>query len=178
MIIGLLVIALIAVVALIAYLFTKDKFDYADENAKELSSNLAGWNSETWTSDINLNIDQASVVLYWHDKDTLRWKCDGDDPEKQSDSSLRIHQSHCLLFLPKATTNLDIEQSQVVLVKPQVSITVKTNQTSIRVAENGEKYKYAINMKRSKVVGLLSQDDAKYTLQFETNESSIASYEY
>lgn len=178
MMVGLLVIGLIALIALLTYFFTKDKFDYADENAAELSSNLAQWESKAWSSEINFVIDQASVVMYWHDEASLRWKCDGNGPQTLTDNSLKIRQSHCLIYLPKVATSLDIEQSQVVMIKPQVSLVAKTNQASIQLAENGEKYKYDLTMSRSKVEDLISDDEAKYTLQFEIKDSKISAYEY
>lgn len=178
MAIGLLVIGLIALIAILSYFFTKDKFDYADESATELSKNTAGWLGEAWSSELDFVIDQASVVLYWHDENSLRWKCDGGSPQKLNDKSFKIRQSHCLIYLPKVATKLNIEQSQVILIKPQVSLALSTNQSSIKVSENGEKYKYEINMSRSKLEDLISHDDAKFTIQFQTKDSKISAYEY
>jgi hypothetical protein len=174
-IVGIVVITLIAIIALFSYYFTKDKFNYADENAVELSTKNS-WQSQEWTTDLELISDQASLVLYWHDTNTVRWDCKGDSPEKVSDSSLLFRRSHCLVYLPKVTTVLNAEQSQIVLVKPQVSLSIDARQASIRVAEKGEKYKYELDTNRTKFTDLNSADDAQYTIKFKTKETSISAY--
>ena len=176
--IGIVVVALIGLTAILSYYFTKDKFNYADENAVELSDSKAQWQSQEWTTNVDLRIDQASVVFYWHDSKTVRWDCDGDGPGKEGDTNLVFRQSRCLVYLPKVATTLDAEQSQVVLVRPQVSLTITTRQASIKVAENGEKYKYELDTGRTKFADLNSAEDSKYTLQIKAQESMISAYDY
>ncbi len=176
--IGVAVVSLVALIGILSYTYAKDKFDYANENADELSANNSGWKSEAWSADINLDIDQASAVIYWHDDNSVRWNCEGDDPEKQSDSSLLIRHSHCLMYLPKTTINLNAIQSQIVLVRPQVSIVVNARQGSVKVAENGEQYIYRVEGDRSAFKGLESYDEAEHTLQFTIKESMVAPYKY
>ena len=175
-IVGITVVALIAIIALFSYFFTKDKFNYADESANELTK--SGWESKEWNGDLDLRSDQASLVLYWHDANTVRWNCKGDSPEVENDNKLMFRQSHCLVYLPKVATTINAEQSQVVIVRPQVSMSINARQASIKVAENGEKYKYELDKSRTKFADLNSADDAKYTLSFKTIESSISGYEY
>lgn len=177
-IIGMLVVALIVLIALFAYYFSKDKFNYADVNATELSENQAAWESQEWSGDLNLEAEQASLVLYWHDAASVRWNCKGESPEKRSDNKLVFLKSHCYVYLPKVTTTLNAEQSQVVLVKPQVSMSIETRQASIKVAENGEKYKYELDKSRTKFSDLNSSDSANYTIKFKAIETSISAYEY
>lgn len=173
---GIAVISLIGIIAISSYFFTKDKFNYADESAPELTESKGQWQTKEWSTDLTLKIDQASIVFYWHDNNTIRWDCDGSGLEKENETSLLFHQSHCLVYLPKVTSTFNIEQSQVVLVRPQTSLAINARQTSIKIAENGEKYKYEINKNQTKVADMESFDDAKYTLKFKTQESMIARY--
>ncbi len=170
------VIAIIAFFAISAYFFTKDKFNYADENATELTQGT--WQSEEWLPDTKLNIDQASVVIYWHNDNSIRSKCDGSGPEKENESNYIIRQSHCYIYLPKVETSINAEQSQIVMVKPQASLFVNARQASIKVAENGEKYQYVFDKEYSEIDGLNSIDNAEFKLHFKTKESMVSSYKY
>lgn len=175
-IIGIGVVAIIAFFAISAYFFTKDKFDYSDENASELTE--GSWQTLEWSSDLQLNTDQASVIIYWHDENNIRWKCDGSGLQKQAESNIMIRQSHCYLYLPKVAISLNVEQSQVVLIKPQTSLTVNARQASIKIAEKGEKYKYETDTNLTKISHLQSTEDAKYILRFKTKESMVSKYKY
>jgi len=175
---GAIVISLIALTTFLSFSFTKDDFNYADENAEKLRSSNTNWTEQPWTTDLNIEVDQGSAVFYWHDADTVRWHCEGAEPTQQDESSLFFSHSHCLVYVPRNTTNLKALQSQVVLVRPQVSLDVTVRQGSVKVAENGEQYQYKFDARRAEVKGLNSQDGAEHTLQFTVKEGQVVPYKY
>ena len=140
--IGIVVVALIAIVSLLIWSFSGDKFDYSDEGAAELSKNKATWVTKDWGSNLDIKVNQSSSVFYWHDEPTVRWDCKGEAPEQQGKTGLLFSRGHCLVFLPKVPTTISANQAKAVIVKPQHSINIEARQSSIRIAENGEKYKY------------------------------------
>lgn len=175
--IGISVVALIAAIALLVWLMSGDDFNYADENAAELTSTDVMWISKDWDAPLTVNMDQASAVFYWHDAKTVRWNCDADEQPTLDDGVMKLRHSKCLVYLPKAALTLNADQSQMVIVRPQAELNISMEQASLKVAENGEKYRYEIESSRTRFDGLQSQDDAQYTLTIKAHESMIVEYE-
>ena len=176
---GLTVLVIIAAIALFIWQMSGDDFDYSDEGAAELSSKQADWVTKEWTEPLNVKLDQASAVFYWHDAQAVRWSCLGNSqPTLQKEGAvLDVSRAKCMFYLPKTVTSISADQSQVVLVRPQVSLELSIEQANLRVAENGVKYRYVVDANRSKVVDLLSHDDAELTISIKSNEASISKYE-
>ena len=175
--IGISVVALIAAIALLVWFLSGDDFNYADENAAELTSTDVMWISKDWDAPLTVNMDQASAVFYWHDAKTVRWNCDADEQPTLDDGVMKLRHSKCLVYLPKAALTLNADQSQMVIVRPQAELNISMEQASLKVAENGEKYRYEIESSRTRFDGLQSQDDAQYTLTIKAHESMIVEYE-
>ena len=176
--IGIVVVGLIAAIALFIWIISGDDFNYADENAAELKSTDAAWVSKDWAAPLTIKLNQASAVFYWHDAKTVRWNCQADEqPTLGDDSVLNLRHSKCLVYLPKTAVSINADQSQMVLVRPQVSVDINMVQASLRVAENGVKYRYVTDADRSRFDGLQSHDDAELTLSIKAHESMIIEYE-
>jgi len=176
--IGITVVALIALASLLAWWWTGDGFDYADETAAELNSNTASWQSIDWTDDLTLSLNQTSTVFYWHDEMSVRSNCKGKEPLQIEGNTLRIHRAKCLVYLPKVATTIQSYQSELVLVRPQVSLDMDIKQSQLRVAENGEKYQLLIEATRTKIDDLASHADATIKLNIKSEESMISEYSY
>lgn len=176
--IGMTVVGLVAIIALISWWWTRDAFDYANQNSAELDVNSGDWKSIDWQGNLDVEVAQGSAVLYWHDEMTLRTKCDGNKPIKMQGSMVRLGRAHCLVYMPKTPTTILVNQASLVLVQPQVSLDIGLNQSSLRIAEGGLKYQYNIDTTRNDVDYLNSNPDAEYTLTISGQESSITTYEY
>jgi hypothetical protein len=176
--IGIAVVVLIATIALFIGYMSGDDFNYSDESASELTSSDTQWVSQDWDAPLNISLDQAFSVFYWHDAKEIRWSCVGDSrPVINDDSTITIRHAKCLIYLPKNALTMNADQAQLVLVRPQVSVDISIAQTNLRVAENGVQYRYVINAARSKLVGLESHQNAEHTLGIKANESIVSQYE-
>ena len=176
--IGIVVVGLIAAIALFLWVMSGDDFNYADENAAELKSNDAAWVTKEWDAPLTIKLNQGSAVFYWHDAKTVRWNCQADEqPTLGDDAVMSIRHSKCLVYLPKTAITLNADQSQMVLVRPQVSVNITMEQASLKVAENGEKYRYVTDTSRSRFDDLQSYDDAEHTITIKAHESMIVKYE-
>ena len=69
------------------------------------------------------------------------------------------------------------DQAQIVLVKPQASINMNIKQTGLRIAENGNQYRYDVNANRSNFSDLKSYDEAEVTIKIKSLEAMISAYE-
>lgn len=179
LIIGIVLTLLILAIALYAWYFSHDTFDYADTTAKELNTNDANWNSVEWNTNINIDIDQVRAVIYWHDLPSLRWNCG----EKQNlnpvpDKTLMIRHDQCLIFLPKQAVEITAKQADLVFIKPQAATSIQLNQTKLRIAEKGVSYHYEIDATRSHIDSFISKEDAPITITINATESEIEAYEY
>ena len=174
--IALLVLGLLILIALVFWWFSRDAFNYADENSPELSDENTNWSEIDVASDLTIQSHQSSVTFYWHEADNIRWSCEGNSPHKDSESILSITQSRCLIYLPASVTDIEVTQAQVVLVRPQSSLDLTLRQSSLRIAENSETYRYETDFERSNFKALQSQKDAEHTIRIEAIESTISRY--
>jgi len=177
--IGIGITLLILGLVLSAWYFSKDSFNYADTTAKQLDTKSISWNSVEWNSSIKIDLDQGRAILYWHDKPSIDWDCKGKQGiEPMANKAIRIRHNECLIFLPKQALEINVEQSEVVMIKPQVTTKLVLNQAKLRIAEKGERYKYEINATRSQVGDFVSHDDAEVIINILSEESSVKAYEY
>ncbi|MEM7294548.1 MAG: hypothetical protein AAF420_14305 [Pseudomonadota bacterium] len=170
---------LIAIALFFVLAYSGDEFDYANEQAGDLHDATRNWTALEWTRSVDIRVDQASVVFYWHDQQTIKWDCDGANNFKPSvDDALEIRHGHCIVYLPSTDTSMEISQGGVVLVRPQTSAHLKLHQANLRIAENGERYRYDFQLSRSEVESLTSLPDAKNIIAVVGHESSIERYEH
>jgi len=174
--IALLVLALLILIALAFWWSSKDQFNYADENAPQLSDKNTNWSSIDVQDDLEIRSNQSSVTFYWHDADNIRWSCEGNSPQKEVESILQIRQSRCLFYLPTSVTNINATQTKIVLVRPQASLDLTLRQSSLRVAENGESYRYETDFERTNFKELQSQEKAEHTIRIKAIGATISQY--
>ncbi|MGB1011119.1 MAG: DUF1700 domain-containing protein [Thiolinea sp.] len=178
MLIGGAVVLLIALISFMVYWFSPDDFNYADENAAELTAEDRRWVDVPLDANPVFTIDQSRAVFYWHDAEQMRWSCKGEDsPAKDEQGRYEIRHKSCLIYLPKQAVTLSGHQADIILVKPQAGVEVKLHQAQLRMAENGEKYRYTINAERSKVADLQTDTSAAVAITVEAKESEVALYE-
>ncbi len=169
-------VTLIAIGLLAAgWYFSRDKFDYADENAAELSPTQAGWHSTNWQSEPAIDIKQAHVVVYWHEHPTLRWNCSRSQQFTEGEV-IRVEQNQCLFFLPKQFSQLRATQANVVLVRPNASLEATTMQSKLRLAIKDKLVQIDIDSQRSAVDNFSAESAAPVSLKINANESTIQRY--
>ncbi|MGH1541771.1 MAG: HAAS signaling domain-containing protein [Arenicella sp.] len=174
--IGIAVPLVIVLAVALIWWMSGDEFNYADETATELDSNDANWRSVSWDGDVDISIEQAKVVLYWHKAESVRWNCKQSPNVMQG--QLKIRHDSCLIFLPERLTKIDANQGSIVLVRPEKTVQMTVKQSDLRIAENGTQYRYDLTKNRSKVSGLVSHEGAGVDIAINAYESSIERYEY
>lgn len=177
--IGITVAALIAVIAVVVRIYTTDDFDYANEGATELTDGRSLWPSINIATQVDLEIQQARVTLYWHDKPTLDWKCRSDDQDEDfNPTQTKIRHNSCLLFLPVQPATIRSQQSHLVMVRPRAAVHINLVQSDLRIAENRNDYQYQIEQRRSSVDPFRSVPNAPVKIKIVADESSVKQYEY
>lgn len=177
LIIGSVLVALVLIFAILAWYWNSDKFDYANENAKELAADSTGWVSVPWESTTTIDINQSKIVLYWHDQNTLRSNCSNSKDFKAGEP-LKIRHNYCLIYVPRNAVEINAEQAHLVLVRPQSSTRLNIMQTTLKIAENGAEYRFELEAKRSRMAQFRSKDTAAISLSIHANESQVEAYEY
>lgn len=177
-VIGVGVVALLVIGFLLFWWLKADAFDYADETAEELSEKNSTWISEEWSDNLDIKLDQASVVFYWHDDVNLRYSCKGELPVQLDSPSVTFNRGKCLVYLPKVPTSINAYQSQLVLVRPQLSLDLELKQAELKVAENGTAYRYTIDASRTNVDDLSSVAEAELEIRIKSYEATISEYSY
>ena len=175
--VGILASTLLVAMFFFFWNVASDDFDYSNETAAELDPKSADWVTKDWATGASIDIEQSSAVFYWHDSPTIRWQCNSSQPPVLSDEKLTIRQSKCLIMLPKVNMEIVTDQAQIVLVKPQASIDMNIKQTGLRIAENGNQYRYDVNANRSNFSDLKSYDEAEVTIKIKSLEAMISAYE-
>ena len=77
--VGILTIILIVSTTLFLKNQNDDAFNYANENASQLTENRDQWSSIEWLESIELILDQSQAVIYWQSNSELSWKCINKD---------------------------------------------------------------------------------------------------
>ena len=175
--VGILASTMLAALVFFIWTASSDDFNYADESAPQLDPSSADWVTKPWAEGMSIDIEQSSAVIYWHDEATIRWQCNSSEPPVIKEGKLGIRQSKCLMMVPKVAMNLNTDQAQIVLVRPQSSIDMSIKQTGLRIAENNSQYRYEVNANRSNFSGLSSYDDAEITIKIDSMEAMISPYE-
>lgn len=174
--VGILASTMVAALVFFMWYASSDDFNYADETSSELDSTSADWTTKDWSSGVSIDIDQAHAVFYWHDNPTVRWQCNGTEAPVLDAKKLTIRQSKCLVMLPKLALKIIATQAKIVLIRPQASLAVNVKQTSLRIAENGNQYRYEVSENRTQFDGFTSKDDAEHTIKIEGLEATIEPY--
>lgn len=158
---------------------SKDAFNYADLQSKELNIKNAKWTTQEWNSDLIININQSKVALYWNDNNQISWNCKGEKDIAIENNTINIRHKNCLLFLPQQASTIHSDQGALVIVEPSADITIKAEQSSIAIAENDKAYSYEITGERMNVgEDLISKDDATAVIRVEAFEATIGLYSY
>ncbi len=174
---GTFVTCVLIIVVLVAF-YSGDKFDYADKTALALEIKPGDWSAQDWREPVDLEIDQAHVVLYWHDAQEIRWYCEGrDEIEPVSGRQLKVRHGYCLIQLPLQEAVLDITQSDVVLVQPGAPVRVQIRQGELRIAELGKRNRYELDLTHSDTAEFYSDANADTLISISAVESSIKHYE-
>ncbi len=175
--VGGVVIALMIIGIGIATIFTGDQFDYADLSAPSNEIPAEQWSLLEWATPIELRLEQAHVVLYWHDSSELRWSCKGAAEVKpEPGKAIKVRHGFCVFYLPAVPALIDATQADLVIVKPNTSISFEVVQSSVRVAEKNAKYNYRVEQQKSEFEGLQSSATATHTITINAIEASISAY--
>jgi hypothetical protein len=175
--IGLLTIVLV-IVAVVAFKFQgTDEFNYANEKAPQLVDNRDQWSSIEWLDPISVHVDQAQAVFYWQTENEFSWKCKSKDGIDQGPSGeIIIRHNSCLFYLPLQQSTIKLNQSSVVLVRPQTSTQVDVTQSELRIAENGQAYRFDLASKHSDIDSFKSHDNAEIQISIAATESVVSAY--
>ncbi len=177
--VGVVVTVLLVAIVILYNIYAGDDFDYADEQAPQLSLDSAAWKTMTWSQMLTLEVEQAKVVFYWNNQNLLGWNCKGTKtiPENHQ-GKIKIMHSSCLVSLPGQKALLQTRQSSIVVVRPQAPLEIEVNQSTLRIAENGTGYRYAIEKVRSEMDDFVSSDAAEIEVRITAMESTISKYSY
>lgn len=176
--VGMAVVALIVIAMILFWWLRLDAFNYADESAAELSDKSTSWTTNEWSGQLDIKLDQSSMVFYWHDEMSIRHSCKSKLPMQIDGSSLTFSRAKCLVYLPGLPTTINAHQSQLVLVRPQQSLDIVLRQAELKMAENGAQYRYTIDPSRTSVDDLSSVADADIEISIESFEAKITGYRY
>ncbi|MCO4838411.1 MAG: hypothetical protein KC426_10020 [Oceanospirillaceae bacterium] len=128
-------VLVIAVVGLIYWLSQQtDQFDYADLQAPELMQKK--WQSLSGVRE--LNIKQASIVIYGSSDNAMSFSCarDKHKPLKVDAAGVvDVFQNECLLRIPTDIVNINAEQSMVVLNNLASGKDITIFQTNFRIVD-------------------------------------------
>ncbi len=176
--IGMAVVAFIVIGMLFFWWLRLDAFNYADENAAQLSDEDTEWTTTEWSDNLEIKLDQVSMVFYWHDEMSVRHSCKSKLPMQIEGAAMAFSRAKCLVYLPKVPTAIKANQSQLVLVRPQHSLDIELRQAELKMVENGMSYRYTIDPSRTSIGDLSSVADAAIEIRIKSLEASISEYSY
>jgi hypothetical protein len=169
----------IAATAILVWYLTQDDFNFADEQSPQLQIESTGWTTNDWSQPIAMNLHQSQTTIYWHSEDQISWKCKGLNPELDlPKGKLDIRNKQCLIFLPRQPASINATQATTIIVRPQANVSLTLEQGSLRIAENGANYRYAIEKDSSAVDVFQSSPSALVTIDINANESTIERYQF
>ena len=174
---GILILTL--VITIIAFIKPDhdDAFNYANEDAIQLTENRNQWSSIEWLEPIELVLDMSRAVFYWQATSELSWKCINKDGFDQGPTGeIVIRNNDCLLYLPANMASIRATQSDLVLVRPLAETQLEITQTTLRVSENSNTYNYDIEAKNSVIGSFESNPEAQLKLTIFAVESEISEY--
>lgn len=164
-----------AIVAFFIYKFTQDPFDYSKYTASTINKEV----DSTWIDLNNINqikIEQAQVVLYWSKNDKLQYSCKGNSISNDG-GTLLIKQSRCFIKVPNKKIDIKSFQAKIILIEPTNTLSLESEQTSLRIAEKNSTYKYDFSSKQSDVNNLTSKENG-ITINGKLFQSDLSSYKY
>ena len=172
-------LVMIIIVALVFWWITKDEFNYANIDAKQLNTDNAAWQRTAVSNNLTINVRRAKVTFYWSDDNQLQWNCKGEPDIGLTENSITIQRQSCLVFLPKQHHTLHTERATVIIVEPKADVDLTIRQTTLRFADNGLPYYYDIAGSRLNLSGdIQSDNNAEISIQINANESTISPYQY
>lgn len=163
------------IVAFFIYKFTQDPFDYSKYTASTVNKEV----DSAWIDLNNINqikIEQAQVVLYWSKNDKFQYSCEGNGISQEKET-FSIKQSRCFIKVPNKKINIKSFQAQIVLIEPTNTLSLESEQTSLRIAEKNSTYKYDFSSKQSDVNNLTSKENG-ITINGKLFQSDLSSYKY
>ena len=141
-------------VALTIYFMTRDDFDYSKYSASTVVQEL----KSPWMQVQNiskLDISQSKVVVYWNSEGQTKISCKKDDEENENykaknkreikEDTLFIKQSSCILSIPKQSFDIKTYQAKVILVRPSDTVSLKSEQSTINIADDKNAYNYVFS---------------------------------
>ena len=155
---------------------TSDDFDYSTHTSDTINSKT----KEAWVEVPNikhLNLKQVKVVFYASANENLMYSCSSGTEVLNEQETLEIRQSKCFIKLPLNSLNIKTFQSNIVLIKPDKSLYLDLEQSTLRIAEKQNKYKYIFERKQSDIKGLESKE-SNINIKFKVYQSNISKYEY
>jgi len=174
---GVLIVGLIVAMTVFKNSNHNDAFNYANENASQLTENRNQWSTIEWLEPIKLILDQSRAVFYWQSTSELSWKCTNKDGFDQGPTGeIVIRHNDCLLYLPAHNASIKATQSDLVMIRPQVDSEIDVTQSTLRIAENGHTYTYDIESKNSEIDSFKSGSNTDVQLTIFAVESEISEY--
>ncbi len=155
---------------------TSDDFDYSIFT----SETIDGKTKEPWIEVSNIsavNLKQVKAVFYASKNENLMYSCSKDTTVLNEKGILNIKQSKCFIKLPYNVFKINSFQSNVVLIKPEKSLDIDLEQSTLRIAEKQNKYKYIFERKQSDIKGLESKE-SNINIKFKLYQSNISKYQY
>ena len=154
---------------------TSDDFDYSIYASDTIKSKT----KESWIEVSNvkeLSLEQSKVVFYASINEKLMYSCKGTNIINDK-SILNIKQSQCFIKLPLNALKINSFQSNIVLIKPEKSLDIDLEQSTLRIAEKENSYKYIFEREQSDIKGLESKE-SNINIKFKIYQSNISKYEY
>lgn len=174
-------VLLFVTVLTVGWFIKDDRFNYADANAAIRYFDKTAWMRKKIDKNFRITGKQSAVVVHWHDEPSVSYQCKGKK-NALSATELTMLNSFCVVFLPEKNSSdgidFDVFQAALILVQPQVPLTVKAARSAVRIAEGGNRYRYNLKESRSKWEDLESDDDAPVTINIDAYQSSIRKYEH
>ena len=176
---GAVSLAVALIIVGVVWFFSGDRFDYSDESLAR--QEIAGGQRLSITSEQqpSITIKQAKAAIYWHDEPEVRWLCKGREPViPKAGFAFEVLQGYCLFYLPKNQAKIDVSQGEVVIVRPQATISLTLDQGWARIAENGESYRYELDVDKTEVDEFKSDPEALVSINIASRMATVSHYEH
>lgn len=173
----------VLIIAIFAYFKNKsnDEFDYSLYNAQSVAPLVTNWKTLEVTEGLSLKTDQAKLVIYFDDtSNVLHYSCKTKRVLKSS--QLDIAQDFCYFIVPNQLSEINVRQSQISLIEPKKSLSVDSNQSSIRFSGGDLSYNFNITKDESEARKFQSVDndnpDSDIKINFKLYQSTLKDYQF
>lgn len=156
-------------------LYLKDPFDFSKYDENNITNKI----NKQWINVENvekLDIKQSKVIIYFTKNDEFKYTCD-DKSVKKDNNIFYIRQSFCYLTLPTNISNLKIDQSNVVLIKPLKSLDINAQQSSIEFASKDKDYDFILENESSEFKNFTSKK-GETKIKLKLYQSNFEKYKY